>query len=143
MGSDGWPPAPVQDPSSPAAPVSRQAEAYRVAAVRREAAVEALLWDEERAQWFDYDLERRCRRDGVYPSNFFPLWAGCLNVQRDAVRRGAHSHGARPAVSAAGAAPRRTQALHPRATAGADPPRCGRPRAQRPHWGCRGEDLAV
>jgi hypothetical protein len=40
-------------------------------------AMEALLWDENQSQWFDYNLDARKLTTHVRsPANFFPLWSG-------------------------------------------------------------------
>ena len=41
--------------------------------------MEAILWDEEKGAWFDYDLEKGKRNLEFYPSNLTPLWAGCFS----------------------------------------------------------------
>lgn len=43
------------------------------------AALKAVLWDEEKGVWFDYDLENRKKNREFYPSNLAPLWAGCFS----------------------------------------------------------------
>eukprot|EP00742_Colponemidia_sp_Colp-10_P008941 GILJ01009715.1.p1 GENE.GILJ01009715.1~~GILJ01009715.1.p1 ORF type:complete len:715 (-),score=96.03 GILJ01009715.1:474-2618(-) len=59
-----------------------EAQAYRAAANRRMAALNRICWNEEKAQWFDYDIGCNAQRTGVFLSNFFPLWAGCYD-ERD------------------------------------------------------------
>lgn len=43
------------------------------------AAMQAVLWDEQRGVWLDYDLENRKKNPEFYPSNLTPLWAGCFS----------------------------------------------------------------
>lgn len=43
------------------------------------AAMEAILWDEQKGAWFDYDLEKGKKNLEIYPSNLTPLWAGCFS----------------------------------------------------------------
>lgn len=42
-------------------------------------ALTALLWDEDKGAWFDYDLENQKKNHEFYPSNLAPLWAGCFS----------------------------------------------------------------
>lgn len=42
------------------------------------AALNALLWDEQKGAWFDYDVENGKNLE-FYPSNLTPLWAGCFS----------------------------------------------------------------
>ncbi|XP_016060188.1 PREDICTED: trehalase-like [Miniopterus natalensis] len=41
--------------------------------------MKALLWDEKKGAWFDYDLENQKKNQEFYPSNLAPLWAGCFS----------------------------------------------------------------
>lgn len=41
--------------------------------------MKAILWDEEKGAWFDYDLENRKKNLEFYPSNLTPLWSGCFS----------------------------------------------------------------
>ncbi|XP_066216863.1 trehalase-like [Saccopteryx leptura] len=41
--------------------------------------MKAILWDEEKGAWFDYDLENGKKNQEFYPSNLTPLWAGCFS----------------------------------------------------------------
>ncbi|EFB27349.1 hypothetical protein PANDA_021314 [Ailuropoda melanoleuca] len=43
------------------------------------AAMRAILWDEEKGAWFDYDLEKGKKNLEFYPSNLTPLWSGCFS----------------------------------------------------------------
>lgn len=38
----------------------------------------AILWEEQKGAWFNYDLEKRKNLE-FYPSNLTPLWAGCFS----------------------------------------------------------------
>uniref|UniRef100_A0A8D2CZF1 Trehalase n=1 Tax=Sciurus vulgaris TaxID=55149 RepID=A0A8D2CZF1_SCIVU len=55
-----------------------QAERYRSLRTQRMAALNALLWDEQKGAWFDYDMENGKNLE-FYPSNLTPLWAGCFS----------------------------------------------------------------
>ncbi|XP_047371967.1 trehalase isoform X2 [Sciurus carolinensis] len=55
-----------------------QAERYRSLRAQRMAALNALLWDEQKGAWFDYDVENGKNLE-FYPSNLTPLWAGCFS----------------------------------------------------------------
>ncbi|KAM4848232.1 trehalase-like [Urocitellus parryii] len=55
-----------------------QAERYRNLRAQRLAALNALLWDEQKGAWFDYDTEKGKNLE-FYPSNLTPLWAGCFS----------------------------------------------------------------
>ncbi|XP_058433133.1 trehalase-like isoform X2 [Marmota monax] len=55
-----------------------QAERYRNLRAQRLAALNALLWDEQKGAWFDYDTEKGKNLE-FYPSNLAPLWAGCFS----------------------------------------------------------------
>lgn len=41
--------------------------------------MQAVLWDEQKGAWFDYDLENMKKNLEFYPSNLAPLWAGCFS----------------------------------------------------------------
>ncbi|XP_003796890.1 trehalase [Otolemur garnettii] len=56
-----------------------QATKYRTLRAQRLATMNALLWDEEKGAWFDYDLENGKKNLQFYPSNLAPLWAGCFS----------------------------------------------------------------
>ncbi|XP_036114530.1 trehalase [Molossus molossus] len=56
-----------------------QARKYRRLRDQRLAALTAVLWDEEKGAWFDYDLENGKKNLEFYPSNLAPLWAGCFS----------------------------------------------------------------
>lgn len=46
---------------------------------RRLAAVESVLWDDERGAWFDYNLKTHSKHYEFYPSNLAPVWAECYS----------------------------------------------------------------
>ncbi|XP_035299513.1 trehalase isoform X2 [Cricetulus griseus] len=56
-----------------------EATKYRNLRSQRLAAMEALLWDEQKGAWFDYDLEKGKKNLEFYPSNLTPLWTGCFS----------------------------------------------------------------
>ncbi|XP_021493614.1 trehalase isoform X2 [Meriones unguiculatus] len=56
-----------------------EATKYRNLRAQRLAAMEAILWDEQKGAWFDYDLEKGEKNLEFYPSNLAPLWAGCFS----------------------------------------------------------------
>ncbi|XP_073922726.1 trehalase-like [Castor canadensis] len=41
--------------------------------------MKAILWDEQKGAWFDYDIENGKKNLEFYPSNLTPLWAGCFS----------------------------------------------------------------
>ncbi|XP_069854120.1 trehalase-like [Dipodomys merriami] len=56
-----------------------QATKYRNLRAQRMAAMQAVLWQEQKGAWFDYDLENGRNNLEFYPSNLTPLWAGCFS----------------------------------------------------------------
>jgi alpha,alpha-trehalase len=64
--------------------LGRMADAERFAALARERRrrVEAVLWDEARGLYFDYDLDARRRRPYPFATTFWPLWAGLADPAR-------------------------------------------------------------
>ncbi|XP_022369067.1 trehalase [Enhydra lutris kenyoni] len=56
-----------------------QATKYRNLQQQHLAAMRAILWDEEKGAWFDYDLENGKKNLEFYPSNLTPLWSGCFS----------------------------------------------------------------
>ncbi|XP_045872881.1 trehalase isoform X3 [Meles meles] len=56
-----------------------EATKYRNLQQQRLAAMRAILWDEEKGAWFDYDLENGKKNLEFYPSNLTPLWSGCFS----------------------------------------------------------------
>ncbi|XP_006890899.1 PREDICTED: trehalase [Elephantulus edwardii] len=61
-----------------------QATKYRNLRAQRMAALKAILWDEEKGAWFDYDIDSGKKNPEFYPSNLTPLWAGCYSDPADA-----------------------------------------------------------
>jgi alpha,alpha-trehalase len=53
-----------------------EARAWSAAAARRARRMRALLWDEARGLFLDYDFVRGRRRDYPFATAFFPLWVG-------------------------------------------------------------------
>lgn len=47
--------------------------------------MQAILYNKQKAMWCDYDLFNKKQREGMYASNFYPLWAGCYD-EHDKVR---------------------------------------------------------
>ncbi|XP_023576890.1 trehalase isoform X2 [Octodon degus] len=60
-----------------------QAAKYKSLRDQRVTAMQAVLWDEQKGAWFDYDLETRKKNFEFYPSNLSPLWAGCFSDSGD------------------------------------------------------------
>ncbi|XP_006642243.2 trehalase [Lepisosteus oculatus] len=58
---------------------STAARKYDIALERRVKAVRALLWNEERGAWFDYNLLTNASHLAFFPSNMAPLWAQCYS----------------------------------------------------------------
>ncbi|KAH0519555.1 Trehalase [Microtus ochrogaster] len=56
-----------------------EATKYRNLRSQRLAAMEAVLWDEQKGAWFDYDWEKEKKNLEFYPSNLTPLWTGCFS----------------------------------------------------------------
>ncbi|XP_060035853.1 trehalase-like [Erinaceus europaeus] len=56
-----------------------QAAKYRALRAQRMAAMQAILWDEKKGAWFDYDLEKKEKNPEFYPTNLTPLWASCFS----------------------------------------------------------------
>ncbi|KAM4828133.1 trehalase [Thomomys bottae] len=56
-----------------------QATKYSNLRAQRLAAMDAILWDEQKGAWFDYDLENGKNNLEFYASNLTPLWAGCFS----------------------------------------------------------------
>ncbi|XP_054988868.1 trehalase isoform X2 [Sorex araneus] len=55
-----------------------QAQKYQDQRAQRMEAMQALMWDQQRGAWFDYDLDEKQKNPEFYPSNLAPLWAGCF-----------------------------------------------------------------
>jgi alpha,alpha-trehalase len=59
----------------------RAAESWRRRAAARKAAILALLWDERRGFFFDYDFAERRRSQYISATGVYPLWAGVLDAR--------------------------------------------------------------
>jgi alpha,alpha-trehalase len=59
-----------------------EARTWTAAAERRARRVRALMWDEERGQFFDYDFEHGTRRGYTFATTFFPLWVGIATPEQ-------------------------------------------------------------
>ncbi|CAL9684359.1 unnamed protein product [Knipowitschia caucasica] len=59
---------------------------YEQAAEERQRAMDAVLWDDQRGAWFDYNLLTGSKHLGFYPSNLAPLWAQCYSNEERAQR---------------------------------------------------------
>lgn len=57
---------------------SQQAEKYQNLRAQRMEAMQALMWDQQKGAWFDYDLDKKQKNPEFYPTNLAPLWAGCF-----------------------------------------------------------------
>lgn len=62
-----------------------KAEAFRNHAENLQQAIMAILWDEKRGSWFDYDIEHGALRREFYISNMIPLWAGVNDTKVDRI----------------------------------------------------------
>ncbi len=64
---------------------------WRLRATRRKQAMMALMWDETRGFFFDYDFANRKRSTYISATGLYPLWARILDTnnaaERDAARR--------------------------------------------------------
>jgi alpha,alpha-trehalase len=60
----------------------RDAEVWKQRGAARAAAVNRLMWDEERGQYFDYDFTRRCIREYPFLTTFYPLWTGIASPRQ-------------------------------------------------------------
>lgn len=70
---------------------ARMQKTWEERAGRRRERVNALLWDEAAGLYFDYNTERRARREYPFGTTFFPLWAGIASeAQAAAVQRNLH-----------------------------------------------------
>ena len=56
------------------------AESWRQRAAARKAAIMALMWDEGRGYFFDFDFARQKRSTYISATGLYPLWAGMLDV---------------------------------------------------------------
>lgn len=57
---------------------SQQAQKYQDLRTQRMEAMQALMWDQQKGAWFDYDLDKKQKNPEFYPTNLAPLWAGCF-----------------------------------------------------------------
>lgn len=46
----------------------------------RQEAMTSVFWDEQQGTWFDLSLAAKSRRQKFFPSNIFPLFVGCYDV---------------------------------------------------------------
>ncbi|KAJ9574970.1 hypothetical protein L9F63_007860, partial [Diploptera punctata] len=58
-----------------------KARFYQLKAEEFKAAVTAVLWNEKRGTWLDYDILNNKPRDYFYPSNLTPLWTKCYDLK--------------------------------------------------------------
>jgi alpha,alpha-trehalase len=63
---------------------------WRQRAAARKAAIMALLWDESRGYFFDYDYARQTRSTYISATGLWPLWANLLDATRPEELRQAH-----------------------------------------------------
>lgn len=59
-----------------------KANQYRLKADKFKAAITAVLWNEKRGTWLDYDNLNNKPRDYFYPSNLTPLWTKCYDLAK-------------------------------------------------------------
>ena len=59
----------------------RDAKFWRARAAARKAAILALMWDEQRGFFFDYDFVHRRRSTYISATGFWPLWARMLDAK--------------------------------------------------------------
>ena len=57
----------------------RDAKSWRARAAARKAAIMALMWDEQRGYFFDYDFVNQKRSTYISATGFWPLWARVLD----------------------------------------------------------------
>lgn len=50
---------------------------YEKLAKNREHSLTELMWDQEKAYWFDYDLNKNCRTTSTSVAGLMPAWGGC------------------------------------------------------------------
>jgi len=60
----------------------RSAASWRQRAAARKAAMLALMWDEQRGFFFDYDFARQKRSAYISATGFWPLWARLLDASQ-------------------------------------------------------------
>ena len=54
----------------------QKADEYKNYAEARRVAIEAVLWDERRKIWLDYDRQLKGKQEDFYAASVVPLWAG-------------------------------------------------------------------
>ena len=54
----------------------QKADQYKSYAEARRVAIEAVLWDEKRKIWLDYDRQLKNKQEDFYAASVVPLWAG-------------------------------------------------------------------
>jgi alpha,alpha-trehalase len=68
---------------------SEDATRWRSAALKRQQAMQTLMWDQQRGMFFDYDVQARKRSTYEFGTTFYPLWVGLASkMQAAAVLRG-------------------------------------------------------
>ncbi|CAH1797539.1 unnamed protein product [Owenia fusiformis] len=60
-----------------------QKEMFRKKAELRQRAIDAVLWNESRGIWLDYDIDLQTSRDFFFASNIIPLFVGCYGNESD------------------------------------------------------------
>ncbi len=66
---------------------SGQADFWRQQAQHRKAAIMALMWDDQRGFFFDYDFIRHQRSTYISATGLYPLWAKLLDANAPAERK--------------------------------------------------------
>lgn len=64
-----------------------EAKAFEARAEAREAAIDAVFWNDALSQWTDYDLAKGAATSGVFASNFFPLWSRSYGGNKGKARK--------------------------------------------------------
>jgi alpha,alpha-trehalase len=64
----------------------REAQSWRARAAARKAAMLALMWDEERGYFFDYDFAKQRRSTYISATGLWPLWSKLLDTAGPAER---------------------------------------------------------
>ena len=54
----------------------QKVDEYKNYAEARRVAIEAVLWDERRKMWLDYDRQLKSKQEDFYAASVVPLWAG-------------------------------------------------------------------
>lgn len=60
---------------------AKELQMYETAARKRQAAIQALLWDESSFMWRDYLLDGKRKSPVISVSNYFPLWSQSYDVK--------------------------------------------------------------